>query len=178
MRAARPATHSQLSWARPCGTRPCPMMETTSSWNTWTWKSSCRKTASQPTQLRPTRPRRRRSHRRLLCSRPRHPRRPHPLWWTSAAAPPHRFTQPWHLRPASTAPAQQVGSTCSRAWCAHKSTPARTDTCTLLNTFSVSGGRCCYTHTPPLTWDAERKHAPVVRPLNTSACIAALDLHL
>lgn len=108
MRAARQTTHSQLSWARLSGTRPCPTMATTSSWSTWTWRSSCRRTASPPTQPRVTRTGRQHSRR----SRPRHlPRlpRPHLPWWTSAAAPPPRFTRPWRLRTASTAPAQQVG---------------------------------------------------------------------
>lgn len=122
MRAAQPAIHSRLSLARPSGTRPCPTMGTTFSWSTWTWRSSCRKTASPPTRPRATRPRRRRSRRRPLCSRPRHLPRPRPPWLTSAAVPPHRFTRAWRLRPASTAPAQQVGSLCSGAYHAPRNT--------------------------------------------------------
>lgn len=108
MRAAQPATHSRPSWARPCGTRPCPTMGTTFSWSTWIWRSSCRRTVSLPTQPRATRLNRQHSRHRPLSNRLRRPPHPHPPWWTSAAALPPQFTQAWRLRPASTAPAQQV----------------------------------------------------------------------
>lgn len=111
MRAARLTTHSQPSWGPLCGTRPCHMMPTTSSWSTWTWRSSCQRTASPPAQPKATRPRRPwRRH-----SRHRHPPLlPLPLhrWWTSATAPPPRCTRACRSRPASAAPAQQVGSGC------------------------------------------------------------------
>lgn len=81
---------SQLSSDQLCGTKPSPMMETSSSWSTWIWKSFCQRTASRPVPLtisgsstRPTT-----SHR---ASRPSWPRcRPlrRTWWWTSAATPP------------------------------------------------------------------------------------------